>query len=120
DHVRREVYGRLTPWQKVLVARHPNRPYTLDFIRLLCSDFVEIHGDRGFADDPASVSGLAVFHDRPVAVIGHQKGRDTREKILRNFGMPRPEGYRKALRLMRLGGKIGNPGVTVLVTPGHF
>jgi len=120
DHVRREVYGRLTPWQKVLVARHPNRPYTLDFIRLLCSDFVEMHGDRGFADDPAIVAGFAVFHDRPVAIIGHQKGRDTKEKILRNFGMPRPEGYRKALRVMQLAERFGRPILTFIDTPGAY
>jgi acetyl-CoA carboxylase carboxyl transferase subunit alpha len=120
EQLRREVYGRLTPWQKVLVARHPSRPYALDFVRLLCSDFVELHGDRGFADDPAIVAGFALYHDRPIAVIGHQKGRDTKEKILRNFGMPRPEGYRKALRVMRLAERFERPILTLIDTPGAY
>jgi acetyl-CoA carboxylase carboxyl transferase subunit alpha len=120
EQLRREIFGRLTPWQNVLVARHPNRPYTLDFVRMLCTEFVEIHGDRGFADDPAIVAGFAVYHDRPVAVIGHQKGRDTKEKIVRNFGMPRPEGYRKALRVMRLSERFGRPILTFIDTPGAY
>ncbi|MGZ5427091.1 MAG: acetyl-CoA carboxylase carboxyl transferase subunit alpha, partial [Thermoanaerobaculia bacterium] len=105
----REIYENLTPWQKTLVARHPNRPFTLDYVRILIRDFVEWHGDRSFADDPAIVAGFGFLGERAVAVIGHQKGRDTREKIRRNFGMPRPEGYRKALRVMKLAEKFGKP-----------
>jgi len=101
-----EIYANLSPWQKTLVARHPQRPYPLDYIQALTRDFVEIHGDRRFSDDEAIVAGLAVFGDRPIAVIGHQKGRDTKEKIRRNFGMPRPDGYRKALRVMKLAEKF--------------
>jgi acetyl-CoA carboxylase carboxyl transferase subunit alpha len=118
--VRAEVYAKLTPWQRVLVARHPNRPYTLDYIRHLFQEFTEVHGDRGFADDPAIVGGFALYHDRPVAVVGHQKGRDTREKIHRNFGMPRPEGYRKALRIMKLAERFGRPIFTFIDTPGAY
>jgi acetyl-CoA carboxylase carboxyl transferase subunit alpha len=116
----REIYGRLTPWQVSQVARHPQRPYTLDYIQALFTDFEELHGDRSFADDPSIVGGLARFNGDPVVVIGHQKGRDTREKILRNFGMPRPEGYRKALRLMRLAEKFGLPVFTFVDTPGAY
>src|SRR4029079_211475 len=97
-----EVYGNLDRWQKTLVARHADRPYTLDYVHFLMSDWVELHGDRAFGDDPAIVAGFATFQGRSVAVIGHEKGRDTKELILRNFGQPRPEGYRKALRVMRL------------------
>ena len=120
ERTRREVYANLTSWNKVLVARHSNRPYTLDYIRFLFRDFVELHGDRGFADDPAIVGGFALYHDRPVLVIGHQKGRDTKEKIRRNFGMPRPEGYRKALRLMHLAERFGRPVFTFIDTPGAY
>jgi acetyl-CoA carboxylase carboxyl transferase subunit alpha len=120
EKVRREVYAGLTPWQKVLVARHPNRPYTQDYVRFLFQSFTEIHGDRGFADDPAIVAGFALYHGRPVTIVGHQKGRDTKEKIRRNFGMPRPEGYRKALRAMRLAEKFRRPILTFIDTPGAY
>jgi acetyl-CoA carboxylase carboxyl transferase subunit alpha len=120
SRLRREIYSKLTPWQKTLVARHPKRPYTKDLIRLLFEDFLEIHGDRKFADDHALVGGLAVFHGRPVAIIGHQKGRDLKEKIARNFGMPRPEGYRKALRIMRLAEKFSRPVFSFIDTPGAY
>jgi acetyl-CoA carboxylase carboxyl transferase subunit alpha len=123
DRLRRlqqRVYGRLTAWQRAQLARHPKRPHTLDFIRLLLDDFVELHGDRLFADDSAIVGGLAAFEGEPVVVIGHQKGRDTRENIARNFGMPHPEGYRKALRLMRLAARFGRPIVTLIDTPGAY
>lgn len=116
----KDVYSRLTPWQIAQVARHSQRPYTLDYLRLLFADFEELHGDRAFADDPAIVGGLARFDGRPVMVIGHQKGSDTKEKLYRNFGMPRPEGYRKALRLMRLAEKFGLPLLTFIDTPGAY
>ncbi|HEX5856419.1 MAG TPA: acetyl-CoA carboxylase carboxyltransferase subunit alpha [Thermoanaerobaculia bacterium] len=116
----REIYENLTPWQKTLVARHPNRPFTLDYVRVLIRDFTEWHGDRAFADDPAIVAGFGFLGARAVAVIGHQKGRDTKEKIRRNFGMPRPEGYRKALRVMKLAEKFGRPVLTFIDTPGAF
>lgn len=118
--LRQEIFSNLTPWQKTLVARHPRRPYTLDYIRYLFQDFVEVHGDRRFADDPAIVCGWALHGDRPVAVVGHQKGRDTKEKIQRNFGMPRPEGYRKAYRMMKMAEKFGKPILTFVDTPGAF
>ena len=118
--LRREIYSRLTPWQKTMVARHPNRPYTLDYIQALFADFIEIHGDRRFADDPALVCGLASYHGRPVCVIGHQKGRDTKQKIYRNFGMPKPEGYRKALRVMQLAAKFQRPIICLIDTPGAY
>ncbi|WP_022654015.1 acetyl-CoA carboxylase carboxyltransferase subunit alpha [Aquaspirillum serpens] len=114
------VYAKLSPWQISQVARHPQRPYSLDYINSIFSDFQELHGDRAFADDPAIVGGLARFNGQSVVVIGHQKGRDTKEKILRNFGMPRPEGYRKALRLMRLAEKFGLPIITFIDTPGAY
>jgi acetyl-CoA carboxylase carboxyl transferase subunit alpha len=117
---RARVYASLTPWQKTLVARHPRRPFTLDYVRHLVDGFVEIHGDRRFADDPAIVAGFGSFRGRPVLVIGHQKGRDTKEKIFRNFGMPRPEGYRKALRAMRLAEKYRRPIITFIDTPGAY
>ena len=117
---RQKIYAGLTAWQRTLLARHPKRPHTRDFIRLLCDDFVEIHGDRVYGDDAAVVGGLAVFEGRGVVMIGHQKGRDTREKIARNFGMPHPEGYRKALRLMRLAEKFRKPVVTFIDTPGAY
>jgi acetyl-CoA carboxylase carboxyl transferase subunit alpha len=120
DRERRSVYAGLTPWQKTMVARHPNRPYTLDFIQALFTEFTEIHGDRRYGDDPALVGGFAFYKDRPVAVLGHQKGRDTKQKIYRNFGMPKPEGYRKALRLMELAAMFSRPIVTFVVTPGAY
>jgi len=107
-------------WERVLLARHPQRPYTLDYIQLLCTDFLELHGDRRFADDAAMVTGLARFEDRPVAVVGHQKGRDTKQKLLRNFGMANPEGYRKAMRVMELGAKFGMPIICLVDTPGAY
>jgi acetyl-CoA carboxylase carboxyl transferase subunit alpha len=116
----KDIYAKLTPWQVAQVARHPQRPYTLDYIRLMCTDFEELHGDRSFADDASIVGGLARFNGQSVVVIGHQKGRDTKEKIFRNFGMPRPEGYRKALRLMRLAEKFGMPVFTFVDTPGAY
>jgi acetyl-CoA carboxylase carboxyl transferase subunit alpha len=116
----KDVYARLSPWQISQVARHPQRPYTLDYLALIFTDFEELHGDRAFADDHAIVGGLARFNGQPVMVIGHQKGRDTREKIHRNFGMPRPEGYRKALRLMKLAEKFGLPVMTFVDTPGAY
>ena len=115
-----EIYATLSPWQIAQVARHPQRPYTLDYIRLLFTDFEELHGDRTFADDHAIVGGFARFEGRPVMVIGHQKGSDTKEKLYRNFGMPRPEGYRKALRLMRLAEKFGVPVMNFIDTPGAY
>ncbi|MEW6455666.1 MAG: acetyl-CoA carboxylase carboxyltransferase subunit alpha [Acidobacteriota bacterium] len=110
----------LTPWQVVQLARHPMRPYTLDYIGYLFDDFLEIHGDRRFADDPAIVAGLASYKGQTVTVVGHQKGRTTKEKIFRNFGMPNPEGYRKALRVMKLGEKFGFPVVSFIDTPGAY
>jgi len=120
ERVSREIYGSLTPWQKTLVARHPARPYPLDYIAALMTDFVELHGDRKFADDAAVVAGLALFRGRPVAVVGHQKGRDTKEKIRRNFGMPRPEGFRKALRVMQLAERFGRPILSFIDTAGAY
>ena len=116
----KDTYAKLTPWQVALVARHPQRPYTLDYVSLLMTDFHELHGDRGFADDPAIVGGLARFNGQSVMLIGHQKGRDAKERTYRNFGMPRPEGYRKALRLMKLAEKFDVPVVTLIDTPGAF
>src|SRR5574338_481674 len=116
----KEIYSKLTAWQIAQVARHPQRPYALDYINGLFSGFEELHGDRTFADDPAIVGGLARFNDQTVMVIGHQKGRDTKEKIHRNFGMPKPEGYRKALRLMKLAEKFGVPVFTFVDTPGAY
>jgi acetyl-CoA carboxylase carboxyl transferase subunit alpha len=107
-------------WARVLLARHPRRPYTLDYIAMLFSDFTELHGDRRFGDDPAIVCGMARFDDRPVMVVGHQKGRDTKQKLLRNFGMPKPEGYRKALRLMQLAAKFRLPIISLVDTPGAY
>ena len=116
----REIYGKLSAWQIALVARHPQRPYTLDYANGIFTGFEELHGDRTFADDPAIVGGLAWFNGESCMVIGHQKGRDTKEKIHRNFGMPKPEGYRKALRLMRLAEKFGIPVFTFVDTPGAY
>ncbi len=120
DQLRAEIYSRLTPWQKAQISRHPNRPYTLDYIEAMLTDFTEMHGDRGFADDPAIVGGMARLDGMPVVVIGHQKGRTTKDKIARNFGMPNPEGYRKALRLMKFAEKFGKPLITFIDTPGAY
>ncbi len=116
----KDVYSKLTSWQISQVSRHPQRPYTLDYIEHLFTDFEELHGDRNYADDKAIVGGLARFNGQSVMVIGHQKGRDTKEKIIRNFGMPRPEGYRKAMRLMHLAEKFGIPIMTFIDTPGAY
>jgi acetyl-CoA carboxylase carboxyl transferase subunit alpha len=114
------IFTSLTPWQISQVARHPLRPYTLDYLSRIFTEFEELHGDRAFADDPAIVGGVARLEDKPVIVIGHQKGRDTREKVRRNFGMPRPEGYRKALRLMRMAERFKLPVITFIDTPGAY
>ncbi|NYT65889.1 acetyl-CoA carboxylase carboxyltransferase subunit alpha [Alcaligenaceae bacterium] len=116
----KNIYSKLTSWQTALVARHPQRPYTLDYVREIFTDFHELHGDRMYADDLAIVGGLARFNGTPCMVIGHQKGRDTKERAMRNFGMPRPEGYRKALRLMRLAEKFQLPVFTFVDTPGAY
>ena len=116
----RDIYGKLTAWQIAQVARHPQRPYTLDYATGIFTDFEELHGDRAFSDDPAIVGGLARFNGEPCMLLGHQKGRDTKEKIRRNFGMPKPEGYRKALRLMKLAEKFGIPVFTFIDTPGAY
>jgi acetyl-CoA carboxylase carboxyl transferase subunit alpha len=121
DALRDKVAGTVSdPWDRVLVARHPQRPYTLDYIQMLFTEFTELHGDRRFGDDQALVGGLAKFEDTPVVVMGHQKGRDTKQKLLRTFGMPNPEGYRKALRLMRTAAKFGLPIITFVDTPGAY
>jgi acetyl-CoA carboxylase carboxyl transferase subunit alpha len=116
----KDIYAKLTPWQIAQVARHPQRPYTLDYVEHIFTDFEELHGDRAFADDHAIVGGMARFNGQSCMVIGHQKGRDTKEKISRNFGMPRPEGYRKALRLMKLAERFGMPIFTFVDTPGAY
>jgi len=116
----KDIYAALTPWQTALVARHPQRPYTLDYVREIFTDFHELHGDRMYADDQSIVGGMARLNGQPCMVIGHQKGRDTKERALRNFGMPRPEGYRKALRLMRLAEKFAMPVFTFVDTPGAY
>jgi acetyl-CoA carboxylase carboxyl transferase subunit alpha len=115
-----EVFANLTPWQRAQIARHPGRPYSLDYIRLMLTDFLELHGDRSYADDRAIVGGLARLDDLPLVVIGQQKGRDTKEKLVRNFAMAHPEGYRKALRLMKLAEKFRLPVLTLVDTPGAF
>jgi acetyl-CoA carboxylase carboxyl transferase subunit alpha len=115
-----EVYSNLNRWQRVQLARHPRRPYTLDYVKVLAPDFVELHGDRGFRDDPAIVAGLATLAGRAVVIVGHQKGRDTKENITRNFGMPHPEGYRKALRLMGMAEKFKLPLLSFVDTPGAY
>jgi acetyl-CoA carboxylase carboxyl transferase subunit alpha len=115
-----EIYAGLSPWQRTQVARHLQRPSTLDYIGRLCDSFVELHGDRAFADDHAIVGGLGRFNGRPVVVVGHQKGKTLKERMFRNFGMPNPEGYRKALRLMRLAEKFGKPLLTFIDTPGAY
>ncbi len=120
EKLTKELYAKLTPWQISQVARHPARPYTLDYLELIFTDFEELHGDRTYADDSAIVGGLARFNGQSCMVIGHQKGHDTKEKISRNFGMPRPEGYRKAMRLMRLAEKFGIPVFTFIDTPGAY
>jgi acetyl-CoA carboxylase carboxyl transferase subunit alpha len=116
----KDIYAKLTAWQISQVARHPQRPYTLDYINGIFTGFEELHGDRAFGDDPAIVGGMARFNDQNVMVIGHQKGRDTKERTMRNFGMPRPEGYRKALRLMKLAEKFSLPVFTFIDTPGAY
>jgi acetyl-CoA carboxylase carboxyl transferase subunit alpha len=118
--LRQKTYASLTAWQRTQLARHPRRPHARDFYRLLFDDFIELHGDRVYGDDPAIVGGLARFEGRSVVVVGHQKGRDTREKIARHFGMPHPEGYRKALRLMQMGEKFRKPVLALIDTPGAY
>ena len=120
DEIRVELYANLTPWQRVLVARHPARPNTLDYVERLFTSFDELHGDRRFADDNAIVGGFAAYKGRAVAVVGHQKGADTKQKIFRNFGYARPEGYRKALRIMQLAQKFGRPIVVFIDTPAAY
>jgi acetyl-CoA carboxylase carboxyl transferase subunit alpha len=120
QRLQRKVFGKLTAWQRVQLARHPRRPYTLDLVPLLTEDFVELHGDRLFGDDAAIVGGLARLDGRPIVVVGHQKGRDTEEKLHRSFGMPHPEGYRKALRLMQLAERFRKPILTLIDTPGAY
>lgn len=120
DELRKSIYSGLTRWQKVQLARHPDRPYTLDYIEIIMTDFIELHGDRYFRDDKAIIGGFARLNGEPVMVIGHQKGRDTKSNLYRNFGMPNPEGYRKALRLMKLAVKFHRPIITMLDTPGAY
>ena len=116
----KDLYLKLNRWQRTLLARHPKRPYTLDYIRLMCSDFIELHGDRSYADDRSLVGGMAWFEGVPIMVMGQQKGRTTKEKVYRNFGMAHPEGYRKALRLMKIAEKFGRPILTLIDTPGAY
>ena len=118
--VRQEIYSNLTPWQRVMVARHPKRPYTLDYVGRLFTDFTELHGDRRFGDDHAIVAGFARFEGEPILVVGHQKGRDTKQKVYRNFGYARPEGYRKALRAMKLAEKFDRPIIVFIDTPAAY
>ena len=120
EQLKRRVYGNLTPWQRVQLARHPQRPYTLDYFSLLLTDVIRLHGDRFFSDDRALVGGIGTFDARPCIVLGHQKGRDTKENLMRNFGSAHPEGYRKALRLMRLGEKFHLPVLVFIDTPGAY
>ena len=120
DEIRSELYANLTPWQRVLVARHPNRPNTLDYVERLFTNWTELHGDRRFADDHAIITGFAEYRGEPVCVIGHQKGRDTKQKIYRNFGYARPEGYRKALRVMEMAQKFGRPIIVFIDTPAAY
>lgn len=115
-----EVYSKLTPWQKTQIARHPQRPYFLDYVNMIFSNFIELHGDRTFGDDPAICGGFATFRERTVMLIGHQKGRTSKEKAFRNFGMPHPEGYRKAIRLLKLAEHFKKPVITFIDTPGAF
>ncbi|MEI6466212.1 MAG: acetyl-CoA carboxylase carboxyltransferase subunit alpha [Verrucomicrobiota bacterium] len=120
ETTRREIYSNLSPWQRIQIARHPKRPYALDYINAICEDFQELHGDRQFKDDQALIGGTAYFNGDAVMIIAQQKGRDPKERILRNFGMPQPEGYRKALRLMRMAEKFRLPVITFIDTPGAF
>lgn len=120
ESMKDKVYNNLTPWQRVQIARHPDRPYTFDYIRMMMTDFMEIHGDRQFADDLALVGGFAMIDDVKVMVMGHQKGRDTKENVMRNFGCAHPEGYRKAMRLMRIAEKFQMPIITLIDTPGAY
>ncbi|TET20238.1 MAG: acetyl-CoA carboxylase carboxyltransferase subunit alpha [Candidatus Cloacimonadota bacterium] len=120
DHLRKNIYSRLTRWQRVQLARHPDRPHTLDFIKYLFTDFVELHGDRLFRDDPSIIAGIGKFRNRSVIVVGQEKGRTTKEKIKRNFGCPHPEGYRKALRIMKMGARFGIPIITLVDTQGAY
>src|SRR3954468_269450 len=120
ESTKRDIYTNLTPWQRVQVARHPKRPYALDYVAALCEDFQELHGDRQFNDDRALIGGTAFFEGKPIMIIAQPKGRDTKENIIRNFGMPQPEGYRKALRLMKLAEKFSLPVLTFIDTPGAF
>jgi len=120
DKLKREIFENLTPWQRVQIARHPQRPYTLDYIELITHDFIELHGDRAFSDDKSMVCGLASIDNHRILVIGHQKGRDTNENLMRNFGSSNPEGYRKAMRLMKLAEKFNIPVVTFIDTPGAY
>ncbi len=118
--LRSEIFSNLSPWQKTLLARHPDRPYTIDYIDRITSDFIELHGDRRFADDKAIVGGIAKLKNVPVIIVGHQKGRGTKERIIRNFGQPHPEGYRKALRILKLAEKFNLPVITLIDTPGAY
>jgi acetyl-CoA carboxylase carboxyl transferase subunit alpha len=120
QELRQEIYSKLTPWQKTLIARHPERPYTLDYINLMAEDFIELHGDRRFSDDPAIIAGIGKIAGISIAIIGHQKGRGIRERIFRNFGQPNPEGYRKALRVMKLAERFKIPVLTLIDTPGAY
>ncbi|MDX9715279.1 MAG: acetyl-CoA carboxylase carboxyltransferase subunit alpha [Dissulfurispiraceae bacterium] len=120
DDLRSDLFADLTPWQKTLIARHPERPYTIDYINMMVDEFIELHGDRRFADDAAIVGGVGKLRGIPVVIIGHQKGRGTKERIQRNFGQPNPEGYRKALRLMQLAERFKKPIVTLIDTPGAY
>lgn len=120
DLMQREIYSTLSPWQKVQIARHPKRPYALDYLRIICEDFQELHGDRQFKDDQAIIGGTAFFNGDAVMVVAQQKGRDPKERILRNFGMPQPEGYRKALRLMKMAERFNLPVLSFIDTPGAF
>lgn len=120
DKVKKEVFSNLTPWQRVQIARHPKRPYTLDYINLIMTDFIELHGDRAFADDKAIICGFARIDGQKILVVGHQKGRDTKENLLRNFGSAHPEGYRKALRFMELASKFNAPIICFVDTPGAY
>src|ERR1700730_703818 len=115
-----EFYAHIGPWQRAQIARHAQRPYTLDWVQFMFTDFIELHGDRNFGDDRALIAGLAKFRGRPVAIIGHQKGRDIKQRVARNFGQPKPEGYRKALRVMQLAAKFGRPILTFIDTPGAY
>src|SRR5260370_30975343 len=120
SQLRHEFYDHLGAWQRTLLARHPQRPYMMDYVRILFEDFHELHGDRAYGDDPAMIAGFAKYHGRPVAVIGQQKGRDTKQRVALNFGQAKPEGYRKALRVMHLAAKFSRPILTFIDTPGAY